>query len=502
MSPGAGVVTAGTAVVHRAAGGRAGHRRPTRVDVLRYGGLGLPLAFVALPLVVQWPAYAAAQWGLPLAVLGTLLLAVRVADALVDPWIGRRADGWFSRSASAPWRALAGAAVLLLAGFVALFFAPAGVRDAGPGHAALLAWSAAAMVMTYLGYSIAQVVHQAWAARLGGDEVERSRWVGAREAFSLVGVLAASVLPTLAGWPATAVALGLLLAAGLWALAGLRTSSLADGPPAERSGPDPAPVPLPPATGSPPGPAASAARAETGPSGTAHRCESPWSARPFRSLLAVYTLNGLAASIPASLVLFFVRDRVQAPAVFEALFLAAYFGAAALAVPLWVRAVARLGLVRSWALGMAASIAAFVGAVTVGPGETTTFVLICIASGFALGADLVAPPALLAGVIQGAGVHGRSEGRWFGWWSMATKLTLALAAGVALPLVEALGYQTGSREPQALQALAVVYAVVPCAIKALALALLWRFRLDWNTAAAAEAPAAGAAMPPSPRTSR
>ena len=77
---------------------------PTTAQLLRYGGLGLPLAFVALPLVVQWPAHAAQQWGLPLAVLGALLLAVRVADALVDPWIGRKADGWFARSATGPWR--------------------------------------------------------------------------------------------------------------------------------------------------------------------------------------------------------------------------------------------------------------------------------------------------------------------------------------------------------------------------------------------------------------
>ncbi|MFY8087412.1 MAG: hypothetical protein ACOVOG_09345, partial [Rubrivivax sp.] len=71
-------------------------------DVLRYGGLGLPLAFVALPLVVQWPAFAASRWGMPLAALGALLVAVRVADAFVDPWIGQRADGWFRRAGHAP----------------------------------------------------------------------------------------------------------------------------------------------------------------------------------------------------------------------------------------------------------------------------------------------------------------------------------------------------------------------------------------------------------------
>ena len=59
---------------------------------LRYGGLGFALAFVALPLYVSLPAHYAAQYGVPLAALGALLLGARLFDALVDPWIGRFCD--------------------------------------------------------------------------------------------------------------------------------------------------------------------------------------------------------------------------------------------------------------------------------------------------------------------------------------------------------------------------------------------------------------------------
>ena len=37
---------------------------------LGYGLLGLPLAFVALPLYVLWPNHFARAWGVPLAALG------------------------------------------------------------------------------------------------------------------------------------------------------------------------------------------------------------------------------------------------------------------------------------------------------------------------------------------------------------------------------------------------------------------------------------------------
>jgi Na+/melibiose symporter-like transporter len=98
---------------------------------------------------------------------------------------------------------------------------------------------------------------------------------------------------------------------------------------------------------------------------------------------------------------------------------------------------------------------------------------VCLASGVALGADLSLPGALLAGVIQRAGHAQRHEGAYFGWWNFATKLNLALAAGISLPLLGAFGYTPGSRSEVALQALAVAYCLLPCALKLVAALLLW-----------------------------
>ncbi|WP_043815612.1 MFS transporter, partial [Rubrivivax gelatinosus] len=83
--------------------------------------------------------------------------------------------------------------------------------------------------------------------------------------------------------------------------------------------------------------------------------------------------------------------------------------------------------------------------------------------------------ALLAGIVRGAG-HGGREGAYFGWWNLATKLNLALAAGLALPLLGLAGYAPGAREPQALAALTAAYCLLPCVLKTAAAALLWRWR--------------------------
>jgi glycoside/pentoside/hexuronide:cation symporter, GPH family len=399
-------------------------------DGLRYGGLGLPLAFVALPLYVVLPNHYASVFGVPLALLGAVLLVARLFDAIADPLIGRWADALFARSANSAWRVAAGAAVVLALGFRALFFPP--VEGTGP----LLAWCAALLAVTYVSYSIVSVIHQAWGARLGGDEAQRARIVAWREGLALLGVLVASVLPSLAGLSVTT----LVFAAALMVMLALLAR---------------APQPAAPVTAEPAVPLA-----------------LPFATPAFRRLLAIYLANGIASAVPATLVLFFIRDRLQAPA-FEPLFLASYFAAGALSIPLWVRGVARFGLARCWLAGMGLAIGVFMWAALLGAGDVRAYTAVCVLSGAALGADLTLPGALLAGVIQRAGHAGRAEGAYFGWWNFATKLNLALAAGASLPLLQAFGYAPGSRDAQALAALTLAYCALPCVLKLGAAALLY-----------------------------
>ena len=397
---------------------------------LGYGGLGLPLAFVALPLYVVLPNHYASEFGIPLATLGALLLSARLLDAVADPWIGRWADGWFASSMTRVLGVALVAALVLAAGFRGLFF------PAVQGTTALLVWCAALLAVTYLSYSVLSVIHQAWGARLGGDEDQRASIVSWREGPALVGVLVASVLPSLAGLSVASVVFTLALGAALALLAR-------------------APQP----------------RLQAAAAG-APDLAAPWASAGFRRLLVIFLVNGVASAVPATLVLFFIRDRLQAAA-YEPLFLASYFAAGALSMPLWVRAVSRFGLARTWGAGMVLAIVTFAWSALLGSGDVVAYTAVCVASGIALGADLALPGALLAGVIQRAGHGQRLEGAYFGWWNFATKLNLALAAGIALPLLGAFGYTPGSQDAGALQALTIAYCLLPCLLKLAAAALLW-----------------------------
>lgn len=401
---------------------------------LAYGLLGLPLAFVALPLYVILPNYYAKTFGVPLATLGAILLGARLFDAFIDPLLGRLSDRLFARSAASVLRAGLLSAVVLAVGFALLFFP----QVAAPG--ALIVWVSAMLMVTYAAYSFLSVSHQSWGAMLGGNEAERSRIVAWREGLGLVGVVLASVTPVALGLPATTVIFFIALAAG-W-LAWTRAVQ----------------------------PATKASHAAQ-----PGAIWLPFKHANFKRLLTVFMLNGIASAVPATLVLFFIQDRLQAPSSMEPLFLGSYFLTAALSIPLWLAVVKRIGLAKAWLCGMALAIAVFAWATQVGAGQSTAFLIITSLSGVALGTDLALPGALLAGVIQRNGDSGKLEGAYFGWWNFATKLNLALAAGLALPLLGLFGYAPGSRSTDALQALVIAYCVLPCVLKLAAGGALYFF---------------------------
>lgn len=399
-----------------------GHTR-----VLAYGLLGLPLAFAALPVYVHVPRYYAETAGLDLALLGAILLGARLLDAGIDPWLGALAD-----RVSRPTM-VAVALWPFVIGFVALLNPPA-------AHAA--PWLLGSLALTYLGFSAATVAYQAWGAAVGDDSRLRTRLTAAREGFGLLGVVLAAALPAvLAADFATGVErLAWVLPPLLMVAAIVTFSRVGSG---------------------------RLVATESQPWWQASRIVLRDAA--FRRLLLVFLANGIASALPATLFLFFVADVLRVESASGPL-LALYFVAGAASLTLWVRFAARCGRVATWLAAMLLSIAAFAGASLLGAGDLWPFAVICLVSGLALGADLALPAAIAADI--GERMH--QAGACFGLWNFVAKLNLALAAGLALPLLAALGYRPG--QDTGLAALVFAYALLPLAFKAVAAWLLWRWR--------------------------
>lgn len=405
---------------------------PTRTSyrgllpLLAYGAYALPLSFLALPLYILLPDHYARTTGLGLAVIGAMLLLTRLADALWDPVLGRMIDT-YARRFGYHWPILL-ATPLMCMGFAALFLMPGKTQMP-------LIFLTVGLLCTFLAFSTASIAYQAWGADVAREDKGRAAIVGARELFGLIGMVLAAALPAIWGFERLSLILSFLFfltALILWRAA--------------------------------PRPHFSSTSAESG--GWA----LPFRRRGFAPLFSIFLCNGMASAITATLMPFFVRDILQSPNWF-ALYLATYLGAAALAIGGWVRLTEKIGLLGCWRWGMVMAVGGFIWVLFIPdwPSDLRHMAFLAIAAlcGVAMGADLVAPPALLAGIIQRHGDAAHHSASYFGLWNFAAKLTLALAAGLALPLLAFLDYVPGKASSN-LDALLYTYALLPCILKIMA----------------------------------
>ncbi|MFA9217999.1 MAG: MFS transporter, partial [Sphingomonadaceae bacterium] len=156
--------------------------------LLAYGLLALPLAMVALPIYVFVPQLYAERSVLTLAQIGYALLVARLLAALSDPLLG----WWVERGRGQHTLYLLVSLPLLIIGYGVLFHPPAG---AGTGLALL--WFLLSLLLVYLGFGLATIVHQSWGAALTPLPAQRTRVAAVREGCALAGAMAAAAL---AGW--------------------------------------------------------------------------------------------------------------------------------------------------------------------------------------------------------------------------------------------------------------------------------------------------------------
>jgi len=411
----------------------------SRTRLLAYGVTGLPLAALGLPLYVYLPAFYAETVGVAAAAVGIVLLAARLFDVLTDPLVGWLSDRW----PDAAWRRrgpmLVGAPLLLVG--IEQLFRP----GAETGAAGLLLWT----VVAYLGWTLISIPYLAWGAELSDRYHERTRVAAAREGFVIAGTLAALAVPALAGVAADPA--GTLAVMAQWLWWGLPLALLLT-------------LVRVPAT---PAPAVEQPSWRDGARLLAGN-------RPLRRLLLAYVVNGTANGLPATLFVLFVAHVLQARDLTGPL-LALYFVAGVAALPAWVWLARRIGKRRAWTASLLLASLSFVWVPLLGPDDAVLFGVICVLSGLCLGADLALPASIQADVVgidQAAG-GGSRAGLLFGLWGMATKLALALAVGIAFPLLDLAGFDAGGgNESGPLLALALLYGGLPVVLKLLVVPLL------------------------------
>ena len=171
---------------------RAPDRLPLGV-VLGLSMANLPIAALAVAVLVYLPPYFAGHLRVPMALVGGVWMAIRLIDIPVDVLLALAMDRTRTRVGRyRPWL-VAGAPVVML-GLYQLYMAPVGF---GGGY--LLIW----LLVLYLGWSMTSLAQAAWGATLAPDYHDRSRLFGVVTAMGVVGTLAVLLLPIVGrqlGW--------------------------------------------------------------------------------------------------------------------------------------------------------------------------------------------------------------------------------------------------------------------------------------------------------------
>lgn len=418
-----------------------------RVDAGLLAAYAFPALALALPLIpaqVLLPAHYAGHTATSLALVGAALVGARIIDILSDPVVGWLTDRLLHRGRGIRLLIALGAAICGLSLYQ--LFTPGSDSD----WPYLLCWSA----VLFIGWSTVQIPYTVYSARLSSRPADRLRLNGAREAMGLIGILGASLF--IAFWPVPDDATRLRDLAVLTLLlggTGLFLFLFRIRPPAGR-----------------------------GPQTSPRDWRRLVQLRPVRRLVTAWLANGVANGLPAICFPLYVALVLELPAADKGIFLLAYFLAAVASVPVWIGLSRRVSKHRLWCGAMLAACLAFATVPLLSPGAGTAFLVICLATGFALGADLTLPPAIQADVVDWSFLEtGQDQaGMLFSVWSMATKLAFGIAAALSFPLLQFFGISenASSASETGKIALVVIYALVPVVIKLLAVSMVWSFPLS------------------------
>lgn len=396
-----------------------------------------PFSFPLIPFAVFLPVFYAEDMGLGYLPVGVALFVARIVDVLSDPLAGYLSDfkpiaGSFRKSWIAIGAFIAGVALVM-------------ITRVEPGVSAfhLGVWSA----ILYIGWTLVTVPYLSLGAELAPNYEAKTSYTTAREAVSLIGMLAALSVPFFLseGTPVIPAIPIVLIPVGLLCL-GVFFLLVAE--------PD-----------------------SQGPTATfrkSHFSEVLTKTR-FPRLGLIWFITSAASTVPAVLFPIYVEQSLNGSEMEQNLSILIYFIAAVAGMPFWLWFAQ--GRMKHHVMAFSTTIVCFTFpiAILLGPGDAPIFYGVCVVTGFALAAELSLAPSMLADVaeLDQATTGEHRTAIHFSLWGMTSKIALAVATLLALGSMELIGMLV----PDAERGLyvAALYAGLPVLLKTPVIFMLKRF---------------------------
>ncbi|MDG1996317.1 MAG: MFS transporter [Emcibacteraceae bacterium] len=411
------------------------------VNLFRYGFFSFPAAISLLIMQVYIPSYIAQLGLFDLTSIGIVFFGARLVDMISDLLIGYASDRTSPKYGRRKIWILLGTPIFLLV-FYQLLAIP---QSLGALFVVAAFW--------YIAGTCLIVPYYTWGAEIEKGYHNHTKYTGARVVFGLLGSLCALIVPAIIMPEAPLediLDFNFKLISSFFIIAILLLLSLPD-----------------------------KSTINTEDTRLRDIVGIFKKGSCFNQLIISQLFNGIANALPATLFIFFATYVLKRPDL-TGLLLVVYFLAAAISVPLWVKAASIWRKERCWQVAMCLASFTFLGVVFVDEHALTLFFSITVITGLMAGADLSIPASMLADIIDQDGTQNnrRRPGIYFAVWGTTSKLTLAFAVIIAFSL---LGMEVFKPDQQSTlidtKWLTILYAFLPAMFKIISVLLLSGYKL-------------------------
>lgn len=418
------------------------NNNPKSNEILTYGILGIPIAFLGFPLYIYLPTFYVEYVNLSVGAVGVILLIARLLDMILDPFIGNFTDKHNKFN------------IILVSSFFILFGLYFLIKPIYFNSLWLFFFS----FITYISYSFVMIPYLTLNSQISNNSVNNTKLAFSREVFIVLGVLISLLIPYIflvADDSKKSLELLLYTCMIIFPIFSIIFYFKLK-------------------------------HFENTKNNISKVSNNEFlksinfffeSFPQHKKLFLAFLINNLANALPATLFLFFVKFVLELEEK-TGLFLIIYFLSAILTFPLWIKLSIKISKKTTWILSMITACVAFFFVPFLQQNDFLYFVIICIITGMSLGADMALPSSIQADVAQESKkINNDISGILFGFWAMITKFSLALAVAISFIALEFTSFDTQNINENSIIVIIVLYSIVPIFLKLISIIFLSKYKL-------------------------